>query len=180
MRSLQKALNETTAQLAELTSLRLRRLLTDDEFVVERDRLAAEQGQLQSQLAQGEDPSARFEPVREVISARNYAVDWFQRGGDDDKRLIFETVGSNPCLAGGILNVEAAKPFVRQPPAPEILRGCRLVEEVRTPTDDVKPLLWQFIKDTRDALDDPEGARLLANLKTLQERMATYDLSKAA
>ncbi len=117
-------------QRSTATDLRLRGLLTDDEFVdhrkqIERDAIAIDQ-----QLATNH--ADWFEPAERLLKTCNRAVDWFQAGDDEKKRFIFNTTGSNPVLLDKKLSIEAAKPFRRWPKQPTIsdLRG--FVEDVRT------------------------------------------------
>ena len=110
-RSLETALKEVESQLNELTGLRLRNLLTDDEFVVRRNQLQQEQMRLQRKATEPDASRDPFEPFREVVSFSNRAVDWFFRGDDHSKRLILETVGSNLFLKDKLLNAQAKKPF---------------------------------------------------------------------
>lgn len=110
-KSLSLALEEVTAQLAELASLRLRRLFTDDEFMRERKRLQEEEFRLRKQLQEIRDELVGFEPSEDVIWFRNRAVSWFSRGEIEDKRLVVETVGSNLTLKDKKLSIEARKPF---------------------------------------------------------------------
>lgn len=166
--SLTRTLAETKVQLAELTSLRLRRLLSDDEFVRERQRLEMEQLRLNEKVAGSEQSPDRFEPVRDLISMRNQAVEWFRHGGDDEKRLIIETVGSNPSLMSKMLSVQAAKPFVQSPSLANLPRLCGVVEEVRTCPTEMKADVWQFIEDTAEALDAPGGTHITGNLKRIR------------
>lgn len=129
--SLIGALQSVERQLKELTGLRLRQILTDSEFVVERARLESEQLRLRDQIALAQKAAPRFEPLEELFSFRKYAVDWFRIADDTDKRLIFKIAGSNPVLTGKILSVEAAKPFVALPDFPEIPTMRRGLEDVR-------------------------------------------------
>lgn len=45
---------------------------------------------------------------------------------------------------------------------------CGVVEEVRTYPPETRAVVWRFIKDTGEALDDPEGAHIAGNLKRLR------------
>lgn len=126
------ASNEVGVQLRELTSLRLRRLVEDEEFVRERQRLEEERLRL-AELGGGQsDPADRFELAREVISFSNQAAEWFRRGDHHARRMILKITGSNFQLTGKKLSVEAAKPFLVSSFSPPILRLCADVEAVRT------------------------------------------------
>jgi site-specific DNA recombinase len=152
--SIERALQETSTQLAELTGLRLRNLLADTEFLEKRKELQQEQLRLTQQRDRVQNEVNRFEPTEDVLFFRNRAVEWFQHGDLQTKKLILETVGSNLTLASKILNIEARKPFKRQMPAAGF------------------PQQLAFIDDVRKALDDnpEESALIQRNIKTLRER----------
>jgi hypothetical protein len=130
--SLSKALAESRTQLEELTSLRLRRLLSDEEFVRERGRLQADESRLEGKLSAPEPPQDRIELFREVLAFRKCAAESFLRGQAELQRLILETVGSNFSLKDRKLSIQAAKPFMQPPFSAEILRLCGDGEDNRT------------------------------------------------
>jgi site-specific DNA recombinase len=166
--SLERALQSAERQLKELTGLRLRQILTDGEFMVERARLEGEQLRLREQMARAQKAAPRFEPLEELFSFRKYAVDWFRAANDADKRLIFKIAGSNPVLTGKKLSVEATKPFVALPDFPEFLCVRREGEDVR------------YTKRTRDKIDGlgdallnvPNLHDLIEDIRQLRQRMA--------
>lgn len=170
-RSVAAAIDETLSQLRELTALRLRRMLSDSEFVLEKERLETEAATLRKALA----PTAlvdRFELLREVISFSRCAVDWFLLGDKAARLLIVKTVGSNFFLKGKKLSVDALKPFGVNPSFALIPRRCTVVEDVRTFDGETKPQVDRLLKDISDSLDDPETAIMLSNIKLLRDRFA--------
>jgi hypothetical protein len=132
--SLDRTIKEIGSQLDELTGLRLRGLISDEEFVGRRSKLQEERLRLQGRLSVDSANEEWFEPFCEVISFSNRAADWFAVGDATTKRKIFETTCSNPALSGKILSVEAAKPFsvAAQYASRPSRRG--VIEEVRTQT----------------------------------------------
>ena len=109
--SLTHALAAIDKESAELVGLRVRSLIDDETFVSEKGRLeAAGQNARQPWRAvrrlNGSNPSwTSFRSAPTPYSGSH--------GSDEDKRLIFQTVGSNPALSAKKLSVEAAKPFLR-------------------------------------------------------------------
>ena len=99
-RSLQDALANAEGKLSELAGLRLRNLLTDAEFLHQRQVLQQEQLRLQHKLADSDAGDSRFEHALELFSFGNKAAEWFRAGDDQQKRLILETIGSNLSLQG--------------------------------------------------------------------------------
>jgi DNA invertase Pin-like site-specific DNA recombinase len=150
--SLKQSLAAVTDQLNELTGLRLRNLLSDDEFVRTRQQLDQERLRLAHLIGNGE-AKMRFEPVEMLISFSNSAAFRFRSADAQQKRLIFETVGSNSRLTNGILNVEAAKPFFRAPENHSHSIGCAI-------SDDVRTYAMQ---------NDPRSIKIFANLKLIKK-----------
>ncbi|UVO53064.1 recombinase family protein [Sphingomonas sp. SUN039] len=181
-RSCLAAMDENASQIRELTAMRLRRMLSDDEFVLEKARLASEGETLQKGLAEP-DPQNRFELLRDVISFSRCAVDWFLQGTKSDRQLIIKTVGSNFLLKGKILSVEAMKPFSVNPFFGQIPRRCTVVEDVRTFSDQTMATGNRLLKDISDSLADPNREIELRSLKLLRDRFAPDEspyLAKAA
>ena len=102
-------------QLANLTKLRVRDLLSDDEYLHERQILERER----IRLSQGEGTLANrvewFEPAREVVKLSQDLVSRFTTGDARAKGLLLSMVGSNPTLCDRKLLLEARKPFRHWP-----------------------------------------------------------------
>ncbi|MDQ0466246.1 DNA invertase Pin-like site-specific DNA recombinase [Caulobacter ginsengisoli] len=167
-RSLERSLADVQSELHELTSLRTRALIGDDEFITGRTRFQAEIARLRGKLA-AED-GERFEPVREVLSFSILAMLWFLEGEDEDRRLIVQTAGSNPTLAAKKLSIDAAKPFVRLDDLIDCLRVRGGLDDVRTPQGDERAQLWKHIDAIREALGAPECAHIIPNIRNLRAR----------
>lgn len=168
-RSCATAIDEVATQLRELTALRLRRLMSDGEFVLEKERLENERKTLRKSLAKTSNVNL-IELFEEVISFSKYAVDWFWRADNAAKRMIVKTAGSNFFLTGKILSVEAIKPLLVSPVFAQIPRRCRFVEDVRTFSDRPNLEGERLLKDITDSLDDPDTAIMIANIRTLRDR----------
>jgi site-specific DNA recombinase len=111
--SLRVARDQVANQLHELTALRLRQLLSDGEFVEERERLRRELLRLDQEVARPEpDPLPNLEALEDLISFGNSAAKWFAAGDDETKRLIVRTACSNLSLNAKKLSIQAAKPFL--------------------------------------------------------------------
>jgi site-specific DNA recombinase len=151
--SLEKALRDTTGELSELTNLRLRKLLSDEEFLHKREELEHNRLRLVEHLKQAEEQMVRFEPLEDLITFNNRAADWFLRGDCQSKRIILETVGSNLFLKDKKLNIEARKPFVK-------------LQKL-----DTFPERWSFVEDVRTLLSDTDLPTIIANIKLLKARM---------
>ena len=145
------AIEECSVQIQELTSLRLRRLVTDDEYVIERKRLEREREKLESS-GQAVSAPKRIELLHDVISFSNQAGNWFQQADLKAKQLILKTAGSNFSLAGKMLSVEAAKPFVATPKSGSILQQRTVIEDVRT----IEVRARRLLSNITDVATDPD------------------------
>ena len=132
-----------TRQRDSLTDLRLRELLTDHEFVSQRQRLDREVFSAKDRLEKLRMGRDGLQPFPDLISFSNRAVDQFCRGDPEAKRLILEITGYNPVLKDKRLLIRAAKPFRRWPKTPtcSAMRGYVNVTRTlihSTNEDDVK------------------------------------------
>lgn len=130
--SLEKARAAVERQLQNLTSLRLRDLVNDEEYATERGRLERERIRLAQNLESRRHDDSWFEPAMELISFSKHAVSWFTAGDLRTKRLILEVVGSNLRLQDRILSIDARKPFRRWTGGDDFQQMRGFVEEVRT------------------------------------------------
>jgi DNA invertase Pin-like site-specific DNA recombinase len=162
-RSVETALHGVTTELSELTGLRLRNILTDEEFLSKRQELQQEQLRLTQQLSRLRAEANRFEPIEDVILFNSRAASWFARGNDQSKKLILETVSSNLALKDKILNIEAKKPFRYWPATTSNSRLSAVVTDVRTfltkmNADDVR-VLAQNIRLLKEQFNDDETSK---------------------
>lgn len=106
----ERALTGVRRQLHNLTDLRVRDLVTDEEFVARRQTLELELHKLTRALT--EDTEEEWiEPAMGIISLSNQAASVLRSGTDDEKRLVIRFLCSNPTLQRRKLSVHAAKPF---------------------------------------------------------------------
>jgi DNA invertase Pin-like site-specific DNA recombinase len=149
--SLSKSIEALDKELDTLTKLRLRDLVTDEEFAIQRRELDHRRLGLTQQHEIAKRTVFRIEPCRILVSFCHRAVECFELGNLHVRRMILETIGSNPLLLNRILNVEAAFPFRRWTRPLQVPELCTLVEDVRTLS-----------------INDPEGfARLIGNLEEI-------------
>lgn len=133
--ALDKALADVERQNSELTGLRLRQLITDEEFVAERKKFAQQHIELTGKRRECELRPTTIEPLRDLISLRKQAVDWFREGDDRVKRMLIQTVGSNLTLIDRKLSYQAAEVFTFEVEGVEILQRCGLGRADRTLAD---------------------------------------------
>lgn len=109
--ALEAARADLTGQLEELTSLRLSRLISDEEFISARHRLRASEATLARDLAEARETGLSLEPCERVISFSKYAAVRFPKLDPGLQRDVLKLAVSNLTLKGGILSIQAAKPF---------------------------------------------------------------------
>jgi site-specific DNA recombinase len=112
----QSLLNARTSlekELANLTKLRIRDLLSDEEFLAQRQQLEREQVRATQAIDTLAKQGSRFEPERMLISFSKTAASRFTAGDLQIQRLILTISGSNLVLKDENLNIDAKKPFRR-------------------------------------------------------------------
>lgn len=130
--ALERARAETSKQEATVLDLRVRGLISDEEFLSRKNSLQIERARIDEQLARAGLTQNWFEPFETIISFRKLAVKWFQAGNSEVRRLILQVTGSNPILKDKILSIEATFPFSRDPSWPTFLQMCTSGYDVRT------------------------------------------------
>lgn len=129
--ALEQALSTNRVSARNLLQLRIKGLISDEQFADARDELSGEEIRLTRKIeAVGRaDP---FEPERLVAELCFRAVSWFDAADPAIQRELVEIVGSNPRLVDRELKLEAAMPFRRKPKQSDIsfLRGA--LNDVRT------------------------------------------------
>ncbi|RJO59585.1 hypothetical protein C4546_01785 [Candidatus Parcubacteria bacterium] len=110
--SIERRLGACAKELSELTNLRIRGLLSDEEYIEKKRELEDERIGLQESVAKRKHHSSEVgKRCANIFEFAGVAVRRFQKGTDRDKREILHSVGSNLTLRDGILNIEAVKPF---------------------------------------------------------------------
>lgn len=130
-RGIEMALESCTRNLDNLTKLRYRELISDEEFVRQRGELVQEQMKLKQQLQQA-DSESWIEPSRRLFLFSNRAIYWLTHGTTTEKRLILATVGSNLTLTSKKLNIDARKPFTILQERGSFSNWSASVNDVRT------------------------------------------------
>jgi len=132
-RSLENAVADCKRKLDNLLNLKLKDLLTDQEFVEQKSELTAKRMQLEGRLSMLESNSQIwFEPSEKLFLFLTLAKDCFLCGDRELKREILETVSSNLWLSDRKLLIEAKKPFVLAVQRAQSPPGWGLVDDVRT------------------------------------------------
>ena len=185
MASRKQAIDEIAGQFRELTSLRLRRLMSDDEFIDERKRLEAEREQLEN-AGKAVSLEKRIELLDDVVAFSNQAVDWFWRADAAGRAGIVQIAGSNPSITGKILSIEATKPFTVTDKNSTIQRQRSAVDDVRTLEGNLSARLtkerrrelrhaFRLIANVTHAVNDPKFAERWVELRAVIAQFTESD-----
>ena len=112
-RSLHAAYLECQKKLDALTDLRIRGLLTDDEYAKKREGLLGEQLRLKEQLEDTDGRATRWRELTErAFLFSREAKERFETGTLEDKREILVALGSNLVLRDKKLRIQLEKPLL--------------------------------------------------------------------
>jgi hypothetical protein len=130
--ALEKALKEAEKNLENLTAMRIKDFITDEEYIVQRNKFLREQESLKLRLKKEVNSGGWLEPTRESFIFANRATFLFKDGNSQQKRLILDSIGSNLLLKDKKLNIELQKPFSIIGEGLKSRSGWGLVHDVRT------------------------------------------------
>jgi site-specific DNA recombinase len=107
-----KTLLDAQAQLDSVTKMRYRDLITDDEYVSERNVLQSKITELKQQLRQTEDRAENWlELTERVFDFATHARAKFNTGSIQTKKEIFAALGTSFSLKDNVLKIEMNKYF---------------------------------------------------------------------
>ena len=110
--SQQTAYNSCQKQLDTLLSMRVRELISDEEYLQKRNELQGELESLKLKLADTEDRAANwFELAEKTLIFANKAKESFDNGTDEERREIFAALGSNFILKDKTISIKLQKPL---------------------------------------------------------------------
>ncbi|MDF7774291.1 recombinase family protein [Sphingomonas sp. AOB5] len=165
---------EIAAQLAEVTSLRLRRLIQDEEFDQLRRQLEARKAALDD-IDNAEDVDL-IEPFELLVKASKYAVDWIAQPENAAKRELLKIVGSNPTLGAKKLSIYATEPFFSDPELCALPRLLHDVEQVRTLTPrQIAGRGRRIVASLAKTLESEDGRHRFEVLRRLIPRLESPD-----
>jgi len=111
--SLVTTIQDTRRESAALLDLRLRGLLSDEEFALKRQELVERELRVKERVLHEETaPKRWFEPAERTFRFANQAEKSFPGASNADKRQILSALGSNLELKDKILRMTAKTPFV--------------------------------------------------------------------
>lgn len=137
---LQKSHNQKQDELDELTKMRYRRLIDDEQFLKEKESLQKDLANLKEQLTKTETRAEKWiELTEKTFNFATYALTWFNEGTPDQKKEIVTALCSNPIIKDQKLLIEANEWFVPiQEGYPPLKREYERLELGKTPLNKVK------------------------------------------
>ncbi|MGH7593133.1 MAG: recombinase family protein [Gemmatimonadales bacterium] len=149
-------------ELETLTDLRVRSLLSDDEFTRKRLELTTARLNVVQQVGLLQEAPDWIEPLRTLVSFSDKAVEYFSSGDDAQKRLILKTTSSNPTIKDRIVSIEARRPFVIWGSQPTKSEMCTFAHDVRTLVETSDEEFSDIVASIRRIVLDAEHAKRAA------------------
>jgi Cas7 group CRISPR-associated protein Csh2 len=151
--SLQRTQATNARELQNLTKLRIRDLLSDEEYMKERQELERAQIGFTQKLDALAKRDARFEPSQRIVSFNSCLVDRYMKGNLQRKRIILSTVGSNLVLKNKELSIDVRKPFRRWADSTDISDLRAFVRDIRTFVADDNAELAALMQNIQEVMD---------------------------
>jgi hypothetical protein len=152
--SLLRAQAASAKELENLTKLRIRDLLSDDEYVKERHELERKQIGFAQKLDALTRQAEWFEPSASVVSFNHSLISRFQTGKLQRRRMILTTVGSNLVLKDKTLSIDVRKPFRRWTDSTDISDLRAFVRDVRTLVAEDGAEIRALIQNIREIMSE--------------------------
>jgi site-specific DNA recombinase len=154
--SLLQAQITSTKELDNLTKLRIRDLVTDEEYLKQRNEIERQQLRIAQRLGLLNQTQNRFEPTRSLISLNNCLVSCFKSGDVPKRRFILNTVGSNLVLKDQKLSIDARKPFRKWPHSFNDSEMRAYLEDIRTFVTERNEEMHMFTASSEEILANPK------------------------
>ncbi|MBB4302831.1 DNA invertase Pin-like site-specific DNA recombinase [Rhodobium orientis] len=150
-------------QLSNLTDLRVREVVGDDEFAEKREILTRELAKTEENAENAKHDQITFEPLEILQLLCSKAKCWFEEADNKTKRALLRILCSNPILKDKKVILQARKPFVEL----GLLTGF---SHLRGDVDDVR----------KDHAACEKRTRLRKRLQTLAADPETVEVAKEA
>ncbi|MHB1488487.1 MAG: recombinase family protein [Acidobacteriaceae bacterium] len=154
--SLLRAQAASARELENLTKLRIRDLLSDEEYVKERQELERKQLGFSQKLDTLTRQAERFEPSVSIVSFNHCLISRFQTANLQRRRMIVTTVGSNLVLKDKKLSIDVRKPFRRWTDLGNFSDLRAFVRGVRTFCAEDGAELRALIENIREIMDESQ------------------------
>lgn len=157
--SLLRSQTDSARELENLTKLRIRDLLTDEEYLKQRREIERLQLGIVQRLEILDQKQNQFEPAQLFISLNDRLVSGFASGNLSARRLILNTVSSNLVLKDRKLSIDVRKPFRRWTKPYSISELRAYLEDIRTFMADHSQEAAAIIASVRQLLRDLQDDR---------------------
>jgi len=108
----QKARNDIQREIDELTKMRFRNLINDEEYLRQKQNLQNDLGNVDEHLRDTEDRASKWLELSEkTFNFACYAKSWFQNGDIEERRMILTSLGSHQVLFNKKLTITLDKPL---------------------------------------------------------------------
>ena len=154
-------------QIANLTDLRVRELVSDEEFLVKRQQLQRSVAEAEERAQKAAEPPATFEPVLALQILCSRAKDWYPAADTRTKRRLLKILCSNPAIKDQKALLQARKPFVELAILANHSHLCGDVDNVRMTPPDAKSGSGDGL---RDFAERDDVAALVAEAREFIEK----------
>jgi hypothetical protein len=154
-------------EMDNLTKLRIRDLLNDEEYLKQRQELERQQIGITQRLEALRRNQGRFEPEQSLISLNKMLVSRFAAADLQKKRLILNIVGSNLVLKDRKLSIDARKPFRKWSPYVENSEMRAFVKVVRTFFAEETPESLEMYSRIQEILKEEPALKRAARIPTV-------------
>ncbi len=185
-KSIENTLASNRRQLDNLTKLRIKDLISDKEYLKQKEELLKEKITLEEKLKRTDEDTQCLTLSKETFIFSCYAKFWFENGSLEEKRLILRILGSNLQIARKKLSISLKRPF-------QILKGGLLQIERLEPLKNLFnpnqnrtfypliPVLSQIVENVRnywkkDVLKDNNWIEFRCQMKELLRRKGISSL----
>lgn len=129
-----KAVENANRQISNLTDMRVRDMISEEEFIAKREKLQLALAEAEESRRNADKAQSTFEPLRVMNLMKHRAKYWHSVATPKQKRKLLQILCSNPTLEGKKLNLVAKKPFIEIGHFAKFSRLCSSVEDVGTLT----------------------------------------------
>ncbi len=131
-KSLEKELKETEKNINNLTTMRIKDFIDDEEYLSQKSKLLKDKASLELKLKNGSKSRDWLELSKKTFIFINRARYLFTKGSLEQKRHILTSIGSNFSLKDKKLSIQLLKPFSIIEKNDNILFRRAVVHDVRT------------------------------------------------
>jgi len=161
----ERAIADLERQLSNLTDLRLKELVDDDEFLDRREQLQIDLSTAQERLQKTQQPTVTFEPAHALSFFLFQAKNCFLASDDEGKRRLLKILCSNPSLRQRKALLTPKKPFEKVCKSAKFTRRCGSVSHTRTATDRYSTMTSRQNKQLVTISSDSESKDLAVQIK---------------